>query len=266
MHHGRVPAGPIMPPRSCHQRRCSFDHCLAEVARHKSPIMYHPPQPAAILTPRSWTKDKFHASPFPWYLTTVSCTAATSPASAATLRPMCADRAPGPLVTIAFSFHAKLAPRFLLGLHFPQDDHYFVIGCQVFLGNQYCHRKTRVLGGPAVATGTVRVGRGTVWIQRDGAVDQVLAAIFGQTRLDAHAGMLCDGHLLRKGPRRLSDLQTIAAQMVHDRRTDYHRLSEDYVAAENDTNEGMGHIRELVGDTAVATRSLSCGTNDRESE
>ena len=31
--------------------------------------------------------------------------------------------------------------------------------------------------------------------QGDDASDQVLAALFGQTRLDAHAGMTSDGHL-----------------------------------------------------------------------
>ena len=57
----------------------------------------------------------------------------------------------------------------------------------------------------------------------------------------------------------------IAAQLVHDSREDYHRLSEDYEAVEDDLNEELGCVRALVGDTAAATSTLSCGTNDRDS-
>ena len=59
-------------------------------------------------------------------------------------------------------------------------------------------------------------------------------------------------------------LESFAAQMVHDRREDCHRLSEEHVTAEDDFNEGLGCVRALVGDTAAATSALSCGTNDRD--
>ena len=58
----------------------------------------------------------------------------------------------------------------------------------------------------------------------------------------------------------------IAAQMVHDRRMDYRRLSEEIEAAEHDSNKELVCVRDLVGATAVATRSFSCGTNDRENK
>ena len=44
----------------------------------------------------------------------------------------------------------------------------------------------------------------------------------------------------------------IAAQMVDDRREDFHLLSEECVAAEADLSEGLG-FWALVGDTAAAT-------------
>ena len=49
------------------------------------------------------------------------------------------------------------------------------------------------------------------------------------------------------------------AEQVHDRRDQFHRLSEDYESAEE-----LGCIRDLVRDTAAATHALSCGTNDRD--
>ena len=59
-------------------------------------------------------------------------------------------------------------------------------------------------------------------------------------------------------------LAEITAQAVHDRRMDYYWLSEEYETIEQDLNEGLGCIRELVGDTAEATSALSCGTNDMD--
>ena len=38
----------------------------------------------------------------------------------------------------------------------------------------------------------------------------------------------------------------------------------EFAAAEEFLNEGLGCISELVLDTAAATHSLSCGTNDRD--
>ena len=59
-------------------------------------------------------------------------------------------------------------------------------------------------------------------------------------------------------------LAEIVAEQVCDRRDEYHRLSEEYEAAEEYLNDGPVCIRELVPDTAAATHSLSCGTNDRD--
>ena len=52
-----------------------------------------------------------------------------------------------------------------------------------------------------------------------------------------------------------------AAQMVRDRRMEYHQPSEEF---EDDLNEGLGCVCELVGDIATATSALSCGVNDRD--
>ena len=57
----------------------------------------------------------------------------------------------------------------------------------------------------------------------------------------------------------------IAQEQVDDRREEYNRLAEEYVAAEGYLNEGLGCIRDLERGAAAATYSLSCGTNDTDS-
>ena len=76
-----------------------------------------------------------------------------------------------------------------------------------------------------------------------------------------------DFEMMRKAMLKVKDAQRyaeIAQEQVYDRREAHHRLSDEYVAAEEYLHEGSGCIRELVRDTAAATHSLSCGTNDKD--
>ena len=56
----------------------------------------------------------------------------------------------------------------------------------------------------------------------------------------------------------------ITLEQVYNRRDEHHRLAEEYGAAEGYLNEGSGSIGDLPRDTAAATRTLSCGTNDSQ--
>ena len=49
----------------------------------------------------------------------------------------------------------------------------------------------------------------------------------------------------------------VAAQAVHDRREDYHRLSEDYEVTEDDLNEELGCIRARVHCPAERTTGIA---------
>ena len=68
--------------------------------------------------------------------------------------------------------------------------------------------------------------------------------------------MLQEAMIRAKDAHRFAD---IAQEQDYDRRDEYHRLSEEYAAADGYLNEGLVCIRELVRDTAAATHSLSCG-------